>query len=153
MAESKETRKSPVALVTPIAVAVAAVVGVVFVLVPQLNPKEKHAGTITEVQIVQYGQRAVDFSVQVHLEGFNGKTCPLFADVRVANMGTPVAGLTDLRVGTFQPESEDDQASLNVSVPAPTNLGQYYVQFEIRDNDGTTVLDSSNSSAFSVTPA
>jgi hypothetical protein len=88
--------------------------------------------------------------VQVHLEGFNGKTCPLVATVRAVDTGTPVFGFADLSVATFRPESEDEQASADVIVPSPSDLGHYYVEFEIRDNDGVTILDSAISTTYYV---
>ncbi len=86
----------------------------------------------------------------MHLIGFNGKECPLRATVREATTGEPAAFMFTTDVGTFEPESSDDRANLPVTVRVPPLPGTYYVEFALYDDDGTTVLDESNSTTFQI---
>jgi hypothetical protein len=129
---------------------IAAVIGLAFLILPQLNPESTHAGEIVEVRDTEYLGDSVIYNVRAHLTGFNGKTCPLRFNIRNQTLGTLVVEGVD--AGTYGPESQDETAALDVRVftePLPT--GTYYVEFVLFDNDGFTELDRETSRPFNKT--
>lgn len=129
---------------------IGVVLGVVFVVLPELDPKAKHSGEITEARILQFGPGYAVFQIQAHLEGFNGKDCPVGFTTRVVGSGAPVPGYDGFLTEAFHPESQDERALLTAQLPTPQVGGTYYVDFYLYDNDGMTILDTQSSHTYDV---
>jgi hypothetical protein len=103
--------------------AIAAVVTLAFLILPQLDPESPHSGEIVEIRDVEYFADSVTYNVRVHLTGFNGKTCPLRFNIRNQTLGTLVVQGMD--AATFRAESQDETASVDVSVSTDAPSGRH----------------------------
>ena len=143
MAESD----TPWGKISGVVALIAGVVGLAFLLLPQLDPETVHAGEIVEIRDVEYFEGSVTYNVRVHLTGFNGKTCYLSYNIRNQTLGTLATSGT--AATTFTAESQDETASATVSFAAGhLAAGTYYVEFILYDDDGVTELHSSTSRTF-----
>lgn len=137
-----------------IATAVAALVGLALLFWPNLNPLSAHAGEIESVEVTEYnvpngGYVGIEYAVQVHLKGYNGKKNPVRYTVRSVENGTALSDMVDEPAFDHISEGQDETATGEAWVPIPPTSGDYYVEFILYDNDGETVLDRDTSPEFS----
>jgi hypothetical protein len=138
---------TPWGKITAVVTCIAAVAGLAFLILPQLDPESVHAGEIVGTRDVEYFPGSVTYNVRVHLTGFNGKTCYLSYNIRNQTLGT--LATSGVAAATFTAESQDETASATVSVQTGHLVpGTYYIEFILYDDDGVTELHSSTSRTF-----
>lgn len=89
------------------------------------------AGDIADVQLAT-GSPCCTFSVQVKLEGFKGKECPVRWTLVAANTGRSAPGSGET---AFMPEANIDRARTDIEVPVYV-AGSWFVRFVLYDPDG-----------------
>jgi hypothetical protein len=98
---------------------------------PSIAEAPPLAGEITDVQLSR-GRPCCTYSVQVHLLGFKSQPCMVkttIIDAASGNQGRPGTG------PSFVPESNDDQATQEITVPIPRS-GNFMVRFILYDPKG-----------------
>lgn len=133
-----------------IAAAIAAILGLVFLVDPNLRPKPSPsatAGKITNVTWEQPYSGDVHYYVDVEITGYDGQTCALGYSVYTG--GGQYAGLASTDAVDFQAQSNNDTGGATVAVTQPNAAGTYYVIFTLYAPNGTK-LDVKTSPEFNV---
>jgi hypothetical protein len=132
------------------ATAIAAIIGLVFLVRPSLRPgwsPPKKAGEINSVEII-YGN-PTQFIVKARIEGFNRQVCHLNYSIYDAATGNGIQGFADLPGTGLTPEGDDDQASLTFAIRVPPRPGNYLSRVKLVDPDGVE-LAARNGPRFSI---
>jgi hypothetical protein len=133
------------------ATALAAILGLVFLVFPTLKPPLPPpvlSGSISTIVWQQVDSGSLHYAVTARLVGYKGKPCTL--GYAVYRSDGQYAGIGAAEVLTLTPESEDDTGgSSTVAVPQPLQAGQYYVQFTLNAPNGSR-LDTKASAFFTV---
>jgi len=133
------------------ATAIAAVLGVVFLLVPNLKPQptpQKLDGEISSVIWRQPANHDLNYDVVASIDGYSGQTCRLAWSV-YESQGHYI-GSADTDALDLTAERNEDRGGGPVSIPEPSAPGEYYVIFTLFAPNGTQ-LDSKQSQIFTVT--
>ncbi len=133
-----------------VAGAIAAVLTVVFLVFPAMKPQPpptQLGGQITNIQFSgsDPSTSVALFTVNVKLDGFNGKACLL--TVSVQNETSWI--YQDAQLGTYTPQANEDSAGAQWRVQVPQTAGNYRATFTLRDPNGTQ-LDQKQSDILTV---
>lgn len=134
-----------------IATAIAAILAVIFLLIPNLKPQPAPAttsGKITELDWEQAYGGDLHYYADVEMVGYNGQTCALGYSVYTAN--GQYSGISDADAEDFQAQSNDDTGGATIAIGQPSEAGTYYVIFTLYAPNGTK-LSVQNSSDFNIT--
>ena len=154
-----------IAQIGGVAVAVSAIVGLLFLLVPELKPEppQKLDATLSNL-VVERGvtlesylkRQSIDstqytheelqtvgvvISFNVKIEGFKGRSCllkwSLYEDKTQARV--PEGWLVDKEFREFTPEAEVDQAGSDIWVQVPNREGPFFARLELYDDKGVRI--------------
>jgi hypothetical protein len=141
---------NPLFLVGGAASALAAILGLVFLIFPSLKPPPPPpvlSGSISTIVWQQPSPGFLHYAVNAHVVGYKGKPCTLEYEVYQSNGQSAGIGAADAL--TLTPESEDDTGGSTVAVQQPLQAGQYYVQFTLNAPNGSK-LDTKASDLLTV---
>lgn len=141
---------SPLFLIGGAATALAAILGLVFLVFPTLKPSPPPpvlSGSISTIAWQQPHSGFLHYAVNARLVGYKGK--PSTLGYAVYRSDGQYADFGAAEVLTLTPESEDDTGGSTVAVPQPLQAGQYYVQFTLNAPNGSK-LDTKASAMFTV---
>lgn len=109
------------------------------------TPAPTLAGHITKVDL-SVTRPCCTYSVQAHIQGYQGQQCPMTYIVIDARTGAEGAPQTPM---SFVPNSSDDTGSADISVPLNA-AGVYYLRFLLYDPNHNE-LDRQQTSPITVT--
>jgi hypothetical protein len=130
--------------------AIAAVLGLIFLVWPNLRPQPSPSvtsGKITQMTWEQPYGGDVHYYVDVDITGYNGQTCVLAYSVYTSN--GQYTGIADTHVAYFQAQSDNDTGGATIGVSQPSLPGSYYVLFTLYAPNQNK-LDAEQTSAFNV---
>jgi hypothetical protein len=133
-----------------IATAIAAILGLIFLVWPNIKPQSSPSvtsGKITEIDWEQPYDSSLHYYVDVEIVGYNGQKCTLGYSVYTAN--GQYSGISETDAENFQAQSNDDTGGATIAISQPRYIGTYYVIFTLYAPNGTA-LSVQNSPNFNI---